>query len=481
VIEQVRQYVREQRLLEPGERVAVAVSGGADSVALLLALAELKAELGVVLSVAHFHHGIRGAEADGDQQFVNDLAERLGLEFYLGSADVPAYARAHVISLETAARDLRHAWFAELIAGQKADKIATAHTLDDQAETVLMRLIRGAGVRGLAGIFPVQQEKKLVRPLLAITRREVESYLKSRGQGWREDSSNLDLAHTRNRIRHQLLPMLERDFNPGIRATLAGLAEMARSDSGYWDHEIAALLQRVSRPGKPSRSGRKVSGEAQNVVSLDIALLTALPTAVERQLLHHVAARLGGRLEFVHVEQLRRLAREKSAGKRLALPGGLAATRSFRELQLTVADNTAQPLSCSYSYPLTIPGEASVPELGSVICARMIQTGEKADSTHNSGTLLNPLLLARELIVRNWRDGDRFFPANTRAPKKLKELLQPARLGPQVLPEERKSWPVIESAGQIVWVRGFAAPEAFAASGGPAVLIEENRLEVRTR
>jgi tRNA(Ile)-lysidine synthetase-like protein len=275
--------------------------------------------------------------------------------------------------------------------------------------------------------------------------------------------------------------MLERDFNPGIRSTLAGLGEMARGDSEYWDSEIAALLPRVARRGKPSRSGRRVSGEAQTVVSLDIALLTALPIAVERQLLHHVSAELGGRLEFVHVEQLRRLAREGSAGKRLALPGGLAATRSFRELQLTLAENTAQLLSRSYSYPLTVPGEASVPELGSVIHARMIQAGEEANAAHHSGSLLNPLLLARELIVRNWRDGDRFFPAKTREPKKLKELLQPPRLGRPVPPEERKSWPVIESAGQIVWVRGFAVPEAFAASGSPAVLIEETQIEVRAR
>src|SRR5262249_28807507 len=151
------------------------------------------------------------------------------------------------------------------------------------------------------------------------------------------------------------------------------------------------------------------------------------------------AAQLGGRLEFVHVEQLRRLAREKSVGKRLMLPGGLAATRSFREIQLTMADITTQPRFRSYRYPLTVPGEASVPELGSVIHARMIQAGEEANAAHHSGALLNPLLLARELIVRNWRDGDRFFPAKTREPKKLKELLQPARLGRPVPPEERKS------------------------------------------
>jgi tRNA(Ile)-lysidine synthase len=485
VIELVRQYVRQLRLLQPGDRVAVAVSGGADSVALLRALKELKQDLGIVLSVAHFHHGIRGAEADADREFVRALADRLGLELHLGAADAPAHARSQRISLETAARDLRHAWFARLIADKKADKIATAHTLDDQAETVLMRLVRGTGIRGLAGIFPVQQEKRLIRPLLAVTRREVESYLKTLGQDWREDSSNQDLSHTRNRVRHQLLPLLEQDFSPGIRKTLADLAEIARAESEYWDRETAALLPRIIRPGKPSRSGRNTSREASRTLSLDLAALTSLPLALERQLLHRVAGQLGSRLEFVHVQQLSELAREKRTGKRVILPGGLVAQRSFRELQFTTPDKDRdhhdedERSTAGYEYPLRVPGETPVPELGSIIHVRLIHLGREQSSTYNSGSLLNPARLAAQLIVRNWRAGDRFFPARTRAPKKLKELLQPDRLGRDVLPHERKSWPVVESAGEIVWVRGFSVPESFAAAGGSAVLIEERQSDVR--
>src|SRR5262249_14846902 len=154
--DKVLKYIREQRLLQPGERVAVAVSGGADSVALLRLLLELRPELGIVLSVAHFHHQIRGAEADADQQFVSGLAQQSQLEFHSGSANAPAHARDHKLSLESAARELRHRWFRELAEQGRADKIATAHTLDDQAETVLMRILRGAGVRGLSGIAPEQ-------------------------------------------------------------------------------------------------------------------------------------------------------------------------------------------------------------------------------------------------------------------------------------------------------------------------------------
>lgn len=237
MLEKVLKYIREQQLLRPGERVAVACSGGADSVALLHILAELREMLGIVLSVAHFHHQIRGAEADSDQQFVEALAARLRVDFYSGSGNVPEHAAQSKLSLETAARELRHQWFAELIKQGKTDKIATAHTLDDQAETVLMRILRGTGARGLAGIAPSHKAKHLVRPLLTTSRHEVEAYLKRKGQDWREDSSNLDLGHTRNRIRHTLLPLLERDFNPAIRQTLADLAEVAQAENDYWNHE----------------------------------------------------------------------------------------------------------------------------------------------------------------------------------------------------------------------------------------------------
>ena len=242
VKEKVFKYIRQQRLLRPGERVAVAVSGGADSVALLRVLLELREELGIVLSVAHFHHQIRGAEADSDQQFVADMARQFQLELHTGSANVPAHARESKLSLESAARELRHRWFRELVEQGHTDKIATAHNLDDQAETVLMRILRGTGVRGLAGIAPEQREKRLVRPLLGITRAEIEDYLNSIQQPWRTDSTNLDLSHTRNRVRHVLLPLLGKDFNPAIRQTLAELGELARLEDDYWRKELAALL-----------------------------------------------------------------------------------------------------------------------------------------------------------------------------------------------------------------------------------------------
>ncbi|HZU33012.1 MAG TPA: tRNA lysidine(34) synthetase TilS [Candidatus Angelobacter sp.] len=470
MVEKVLKYIRDLRLLQPGERIAVGCSGGADSVALLRVLLELRQELGIVLSVAHFHHQIRGAEADADRQFVEDLAAKFQLAFHSGSGDVPAYSRDEKLSLETAARTLRHKWFDELIHQGKADKIATAHTLDDQAETVLMRVLRGSGTRGLAAIAPEQKEKRLVRPLLNVSRKEIEAYLNALQQPWREDSTNLDLNHTRNRVRHKLMPLLETEFNPAIRETLAIQAEVARAEEEYWDKELSLLLPRLVREGKPSRSGRNTSGEAAEVVALDLAGLRSQSLALQRYILHAVAGKLGITLEFKHIQQLTEAIAAKKSGKSLPLPHGWTASCSLRELQFS--QNAHDPAE-NYCYALPIPGEIMVPELGCSIRAQVISAGKQKVSGYNDASLLNPSLLAPELKVRNWRAGDRFFPAHSHSPRKVKELLQPSRLGRQFSPAERKAWPVIESAGQIVWMRGFPVPQAFAGGAGEAVLIEE--------
>lgn len=472
LINKVEKYIREHALIRPGTRVAAAVSGGADSVALLCILLMLRGELGVVLSVAHFNHQIRGAEADADEQFVKALAEKFQLEFHCGSADVPAYATDRKLSLETAARKLRLRWFGEIVQQGKTEKIATAHTLDDQAETVLMRILRGTGGRGLTGIAPHRPEGNLLRPLLGITRPEIEDYLRGLKQSWREDATNQDLHHTRNRIRHELLPLLARDYNPAVRQHLADLADIARAEEDYWEKEISALVSRLIRSGKPSRSGRS-SGPAESPVrALDIAPFKMLPLAIQRRVLRAMAEPFDAALEYHHVQQLLVLVHEKQSGKELLLPGGLVATRSFRELQ--IKQEETETLEEGYCYRLKVPGEVEIPELKVKIRARLVSAGNSI-SGYNSA-LLNRALLAPELTVRNWRPGDKFFPAHSRSPRKVKELLQPARLGREVFPAERKVWPVIESAGKIVWMRGFAVPAAYSAIAGQGIVIEETTI-----
>ena len=476
MLHKLRQSILEQRLLTPGERVAVAVSGGADSVALLRGLLELRGELGVVLSVAHFHHGIRGAEAERDQRFVSRLAKQFDLELHLDSGNAPQYASEQKISLETAARNLRHEFFASLISKGRADKIATAHTLDDQAETVLMRIIRGTGTQGLAGIAPFHQEKQLIRPLLNVTRREIEDYLRSLGQDWREDLTNQDLKHSRNKVRRRLLPLLE-EFNPEIRHALSDLSEIARGEAEYWREQCEALMGRLVHRGKPSRSGRSTSGSAAQTWSLDLAGFLAVPLALQREIIHNVGQQIGIALEFRHVEALIALVREGKKGKPVQLPDNWKASCTFRELQLSPAASTADP---EYEYSLRLPGEVHIPAVGSVIRARVVNIGTRLEPEYNSSLLLDRSLLRPELIVRNWRAGDRFFPVHTQSPRKVKELLQPGRIGHEISAAERRSWPVVESAGEIVWMRGFPVAAKYVhrdGEDGEAVLIEEVRTE----
>ena len=473
MIEKVRRYLREQRLVSPGDRVAVAVSGGADSVALLLCLLELRQELGLVLSVAHFNHGIRGAEADQDQAFVEALAAKFDLPFHCGSGHAPAHARERKLSLETAARDLRQSWFQELRKTGTVDKIATAHSQNDQAETVMMRVIRGAGTRGLAGIAPWQKEKGLIRPLLEVTRREIEEYLEGIRQPWREDLTNRDLHHLRNRLRHELLPLLQREYNPSIRQTLTDLAQVARGEEEYWEEQTGKLFSRLIRSGHPSRSGRS-NRPGEEVLALELAALRGLPVALRRRLLRALGEHFGVNLEFKHIEELLLFAGQTKPGKELDLPGNLVAKTLFRELQISRRQEAGPG---GYSYALSIPGQVDIPELNRSIRAQLVTPGFGAqDSGYNSALLLDRTLLAPELTIRNWHAGDKYFPAHTRSPRKVKELLQAGRLGQEVSASERKLWPVVESGGELVWMRGFPAPAAFAVRSGAGVLIEELKM-----
>lgn len=347
--------------LRPGDRLCVAVSGGADSVALLLALHEANTatrdSLGVGLSAVHVHHGIReAAESEADLAFVQDLCIRLDVPLHLHRADVPARAAQNRETIEEAAREVRYAFFRTLIASGHADSVLTAHTLDDQAETVMMKLLRGAWTEGLSAIHPVvavetsaasaqgpARTGKILRPLLATTRVQIESFLLARNQPWRTDSTNADIAYTRNRVRHELLPQL-RTFNPSIDQTLANLAELAREEEARWQTELSRLLPQFLLPGKPVRGGgRSVATTPGNdTIALELDRLRTLDPALRRRVLRGAARQLGFRLSFDETTRLLALAGFATlptvagrSGAAVHLARGLRAQRSARELQLS--------------------------------------------------------------------------------------------------------------------------------------------------
>jgi tRNA(Ile)-lysidine synthase len=446
----VLDYVRKHELLKAGDRVGIAVSGGADSVALLCLLVELRKDIGSILSVVHFNHRLRGTNADDDERFVADLAQRHKLELHCGSGEVSAYATEKHLSLETAAREMRYQYFRQLLREGGLNRIATGHTLDDQAETVLLKIIRGAGGRGLAGIYPKlsvgscqlsavsSQQISIIRPLLGTRRAELEAYLRSLGQSWCEDKSNRDLRHMRNRVRHGILPRLERNFNPGVREALAETAEIARAEEEYWEKEVARVLPLV--------------WQADGTIGvLKAAPLTHLPLALQRRVVRAATECLGLRLDFRHVEEI--IAQSSNRIATTVLPGGWMV--QLEKDALRFATQRGKPEKLEYEYRLSVPGSVEVPETTSRFEA--VSVSGNAAEGYNPEDLLDRALLAAELKVRNWHPGDRFWPAHTKAAKKIKELLQDR----QVTGRERKLWPVIVSGQEVVWVRGFPAPARF--------------------
>ena len=444
--ENVLRYIRERSLLRAGDRVAVAVSGGADSVALLRALLELRPALGIVLAVAHFNHGLRGEASDADAAFVAELAKQRELEFFAARGNVRTHASASKLSLEAAARQLRYRWFQQLAREQRLDAIATAHTLDDQAETVMLKFLRGAGTRGLAGIYPIlnRENVRIVRPLLCVSRAEVEGYLAALGQEWREDESNRDRRFLRNRVRHELLPLLARDYNPNLNRALADLADLAQAEQQYWDDLVAP--HRVTNP----------SGE------LLLTGFAALPVALQRRVLKHFAEAQGAALDFAHVERLRRCALGELT--RAELPGDRIGVRVQGALQIRASQ---PPNLCPYEYVLPIPGEVYICERQATLRALIV--AEEFAREAGPGALLQRDLLGEQLLIRNWREGDRFHPAHRGSEEKLKRLFAERRIPAA----QRRSWPLALCRGEIVWVEGFPVAAAYEWKGhGEALKID---------
>src|SRR5580692_3638373 len=559
--ERVLGHIRREELLRAGDRVGAAVSGGIDSVALLRLLVELRLELGIVLSVVHFNHGLRGAESDADREFVGGLAREHGLEFYSASGDVGELATEEGSGLEAAARELRYGFFRRLLGANEDDdveidpeapqglmletfgkpngtaeavpfpssiapsasqagesvpaiplnKIVTGHTLDDQAETVLMRVIRGTGLRGLGGIYPrilVERDdedghSEIVRPLLGIRRRELEQYLADLKQSWREDSTNADSKFTRNRVRRLVLPVLEREFNPAVLEGLSELAEIARDEEDYWENEVSGWLGTVvqwshpewtrglpgfesspalvqignfhshSHPALPDPellARLEQSGPAVMNASVSRPWLLTEPRAVQRRVLKAIGEEAGITLEFKHIEEIMQFATEDgAAGKGLALPLGWKIVREREAILFVAPDLSQHEPVLNYEYSLPVPGRAVVPEVGGVIEALRIRPGVRI-AEYNPQQLLRADLLPERLIMRNWRPGDRFWPAHTKSPKKVKELLQERHIAQA----QRRLWPVAVSGEEIIWMRGFPVPAGLLATEGhEAVLIRE--------
>jgi tRNA(Ile)-lysidine synthase len=475
-------FIRRHNLVRPEETVLIGVSGGADSVCLLHVLASFRKELRIGLHAAHLNHQLRGGESEADAEYVSDLADSLGIPITTDRQDVAAYRAERNCSMEEAARELRYAFLARVARDVKTNRVAVGHTRDDQVETILMHILRGAGTSGLRGLVPCSPlphdnqevspgagvpgtERRqrgnlmVVRPLLDVTREETLGYCRCHQLSPRADSSNQSLSFFRNRLRLHLLPIL-RQYNPDVDHALLRLADIAAEDSALIEGQISALWDGLAR-------------REDNAIYLDRKRIAGLPIALQRHLLRTAVNRLAGDtrdIEAVHIEAARTLLR-KPAGKRVSLPHGLVCYGEYNELAITrlpsvpasnfpviaVPDEvgTRQPQfppspfpPLSGEVPLEVPGETAF--AGWKVVATIVR--ERPEEAQSSLVAHFDLRKTRtELFVRPRHPGDRFQPLGMTLPKKLYEFMVAAKI-PR---SQRDAIPIVCSPQQIVWVVGW--------------------------
>jgi tRNA(Ile)-lysidine synthase len=408
--------------------------------------------------VLHLDHKLRGEESRQDAEFVSGLAATLDLPFELQEADVAALCRETGENLEQAARAARLEFFQRLTQAGTVDRIAAGHTRSDQAETVLFRFLRGSGTAGLAGVRPVTDDG-VVRPLLEIDRLEVERYLRERGIAWRTDSSNASTAFARNRIRHELLPQLTRDWNPAIAETLAHTADWAQAEEAYWEAELARLTPAHLTFEPPA-------------VLLQVGTVAALPLAVARRLIRRAVELAKGDLRgvgFEHLAGILELAASAEGHGRLQIPG-LDVFRSFGWLRIAPPglDNLENR---NYRLPLPVPGAVQLPGQKTIVHTELFENTnvtERPEGVYNGFVgCLDWNRLSGSLEVRNWRPGDQYQPVGHSGAEKIKVLFHQAR----VPLWERRHWPVVTIGDAILWVRRFGPAAGFAANPGSSPVL----------
>ncbi len=439
LLNRISKYISDKGLLHPGDTVIAAVSGGADSVALLHILKNLE-ELRLNLVIAHLDHMLRGHDSRGDANFVRDTASRYGLPFELRSMDIRRFALQRKLSIEEAGREARYAWFNEVAAKYAARAVALGHHADDQAETVLMRLLRGAGATGLAGIYP-GSGSRYVRPLLCCTRSEIEAYLRERNLPFRTDSSNTDTRFLRNRIRHELLPTLE-TYNSSIRERLVATAEILSDDE--------ELLELVT-----GQSFKNVADVREKLVRFKITDLVNELRGLRLRLYRRAIRAAKGNLHHITLKHLRKiddLALSGKANSHFVLPGQLQISKCYNTLTISTcgADDGRRPFELVVEGPglYQLPGGRQL-SLTSSSAPGTFKELPACKAYIDSGSAPFPW------IVRTFRDGDRFTPLGMNGRKKLKDYF----IDMKIPVHKRRSIPLIFAGDNLLWIAGFRLAE----------------------
>jgi len=446
LVDSVYEFNFADGIFAPCDRILIAVSGGPDSVALLRLLDELRDELQLHLEVAHLQHGIRGAEAQDDARFVAALTEKFGLPFHLKEVNVlEIQAAAGKGNLEALARHERYRFFAEVTHARGLQKVATAHTLDDQAETVLMRFLRGSGMKGLGGMAPMQVMDStgsdslpsftVIRPLLQVSKAEILNYLAVKHQNYRTDRTNQDTALLRNWIRLDLLPKIRERVDGRLSERLGRQAELMRDED--------ALLGELAR----RRLGEISSGD-----ELSRGALLAEPIAMRRRLLRLWIETARGNLrgmDFVHIDELLRLIKDGPPQCRLAIPGGWELVREYETLKLVRRSGRIER-NC-YSYDFKLGSTLQIPEAGCELQGELVKPPVAELPANLSEAVFDAVCLPAPLIVRNFRHGDYFHPLGMTGHKKIKDLFIDNKVALSV----RARLPLLVLGQEVIWVPGY--------------------------
>lgn len=434
--------VKEYKLLNAGESVLVAVSGGADSVALLHLLDFYKEKFGWKLHIAHLNHMIRKKDADLDVKYVQGLARNLNIAVTVESIDVPALAKEKKTGLEAAARQVRYDFFERVADKVGAHKIAVGHTADDNVETFLMRLVRGAGLKGLCGIPP--KRGKIIRPLIKIWRREIEDYVGVLKLVPRRDYTNYETKYMRNRVRMKMIPQLKL-YNLNIKEIILQTILLLTEDSEYLEVKTEEALEQM------------LISSTDSEIRMEIAKLQKFENPIQGHLIRKAIEKVKGNLlelTYIHVcDVLEKIDAKETclpAGRRweLHLPGGIFVAGNRGELIIS-REKREIPSSKPYSYSLSVPGEVEIKEVGKKLCAGFSERQTEADDP--SVAFVDYAVLGKKMTVRNKEDGDRFQPLGMKGTKKLQDLF----VDEKIPMELRNSVPVVESGGKIVWVGGL--------------------------
>lgn len=475
LVRQMHRFILRHAMIKNGETVLVAVSGGADSLALLYGLHALHSQLDCQLHIAHLNHCLR-PDADADADFVQQHAAHLELPCTLQSTDVPRLVKQWKLSVETAARQARYQFYEEVSTQIGATKVALGHHQDDTAETVLMNLIRGSGSTGMKGIPPVRN-LKFIRPLAGFTRQHIETFLASKGLVPRHDSTNTDIRYLRNRIRHALIPKLESDYNPNIKVGLSRTADVLGAESEYLD-TVAKEAFETCRVRDPDRVKALTTLES---VVLDREKFQQFHIAVQRRVLRlsfFEMLRHMGDLYFSQCEAMLRLIEGSAPNAALALPNGLRFRRVYQCLIFEVNTSSRSSFTIeteSFAYPLAVPGKTFIAALNTEITAELgdIRSGETLrlpdgryeaifdyERVKRAFADIPPETLP--LTVRNRLRGDRFQPYGMRGTKKIKDFMIDAK----VPRSERDRIPMLVCGDTVLWVVGYTTSDPFKIHSG---------------